>query len=84
MDLQEEFNLTIIFIAHDLSVVKHISSHVAVMYLGEIVEYNNVDEIFNNPQHEYTKTLLTAIPQPNPKGREKRKKERLDSKKYNM
>jgi len=84
MDLQEEFNLTIIFIAHDLSVVKHISSHVAVMYLGEIVEYNTVDEIFNNPQHEYTKTLLTAIPQPNPKGREKRKKERLDSKKYNM
>ena len=84
MDLQEEFNLTIIFIAHDLSVVKHISSHVAVMYLGEIVEYNEVNEIFNNPQHEYTKTLLTAIPQPNPKGREKRKKERLDSKKYNM
>lgn len=84
MDLQEEFNLTIIFIAHDLSVVKHISSHVAVMYLGEIVEYNTVDEIFNDPQHEYTKTLLTAIPQPNPKGREERKKERLDSKKYNM
>ena len=84
MDLQEEFNLTIIFIAHDLSVVKHISSHVAVMYLGEIVEYNEVEEIFNNPQHEYTKTLLTAIPQPNPKGREERKKERLDSKKYNM
>jgi len=84
MDLQEEFNLTIIFIAHDLSVVKHISSHVAVMYLGEIVEYNKVDEIFNNPKHEYTKTLLTAIPQPNPKGREERKKERLNSKKYNM
>ena len=84
MDLQEEFNLTIIFIAHDLSVVKHISSHVAVMYLGEIVEYNEVDEIFNNPKHEYTKTLLTAIPQPNPKGREERKKERLNSKKYNM
>ena len=84
MDLQEEFNLTIIFIAHDLSVVKHISSHVAVMYLAEIVEYNEVDEIFNNPQHEYTKTLLTAIPQPNPDGRDERKKERLDSKKYNM
>ncbi len=84
MDLQEEFNVTIIFIAHDLSVVKHISAHVAVMYLGEIVEYNEVNEIFNNPQHEYTKTLLTAIPQPNPKGREERKKERLDSKKYNM
>ncbi len=84
MDLQEEFNLTILFIAHDLSVVKHISSHVAVMYLGEIVEFNTVEEIFNNPQHEYTKTLLTAIPQPNPEGREERKKERLDSKKYSM
>ena len=84
MDLQEEFNLTIIFIAHDLSVVKHISSHVAVMYLGEIVEFNDVGEIFNNPQHEYTKTLLTSIPQPNPDGRDERKKQRLDSKKYNM
>ena len=84
MDLQEEFNLTIVFIAHDLSVVKHISSHVAVMYLGEIVEFNEVNEIFNNPQHDYTKTLLTAIPQPNPEGREERKKQRLDSKKYNM
>ena len=84
MDLQEEFNLTIIFIAHDLSVVKHISSHVAVMYLGEVVEFNEVDEIFNNPKHEYTRTLLTSIPQPNPKGRENRKKERLKTKKYNM
>lgn len=84
MDLQEEFNLTIIFIAHDLSVVKHISSHVAVMYLGEVVEFNEVDEIFSNPKHEYTRTLLTSIPQPNPKGRENRKKERLKTKKYNM
>jgi len=84
MDLQEEFNLTILFIAHDLSVVKHISSHVAVMYLGEVVEFNTVEKIFNNPQHEYTKTLLTAIPQPNPNGREERKRERLDSKKYSM
>ena len=84
MDLQEEFNLTILFIAHDLSVVKHISSHVAVMYLGEVVEFNTVEEIFNNPQHEYTKTLLTAIPQPDPDNREERKKQRLDSKKYSM
>ena len=84
MDLQEEFNLTIIFIAHDLSVVKHISSHVAVMYLGEIVEFNEVNEIFNNPNHDYTKALLTSIPQPNPKGRDKRKEERLKVKKYNM
>ena len=84
MDLQEEFNLTIIFIAHDLSVVKHISSHVAVMYLGEVVEFNEVNQIFNNPKHDYTKTLLTSIPQPNPEGREERKKERLKVKKYNM
>ena len=84
MDLQEEFNLTIIFIAHDLSVVKHISSHVAVMYLGEVVEFNEVNEIFNNPKHDYTKTLLSSIPQPNPKGREERKNERLKVKKYNM
>jgi len=84
MDLQEEFNLTIIFIAHDLSVVKHISSHVAVMYLGEVVEFNEVNEIFNNPKHDYTKTLLTSIPQPNPEGRKERKKERLKVKKYNM
>ena len=84
MDLQKEFNLTIIFIAHDLSVVKHISSYVAVMYLGEVVEFNTVDEIFNNPQHEYTKTLLTSIPQPTPDGREERKKLRLDSEKYSM
>ena len=84
MDLQEEFDLTIIFIAHDLSVVKHISSHVAVMYLGEVVEFNEVDKIFNNPKHEYTRTLLTSIPQPNPKGREDRKKERLKTKRYNM
>ena len=84
MDLQEEFNLTIIFIAHDLSVVKHISSHVAVMYLGEIVEYNDVDKIFDSPQHDYTKALLGSIPQPNPVGREQRKKERLKIKKYSI
>ena len=76
MDLQEEFNLTILFIAHDLSVVNHISTEIAVMYLGEVVEFNKTSEIFNNPQHQYTKTLLAAIPQPNPIGREERIKER--------
>jgi len=80
MDLQEEFDLTILFIAHDLSVVKHISTEVAVMYLGELVEYNSTKEIFNNPKHNYTKKLLTSIPQPNPTGRENRKKERLSNK----
>ena len=80
MDLQEEFDLTILFIAHDLSVVKHISTKIAVMYLGELVEFGNTEDIFSNPQHNYTKTLLTSIPYPNPKGREKRKQERLSIK----
>jgi len=79
MDLQQEFNLTIIFIAHDLSVVKHISTDIGVMYLGELVEFNSTEEIFSNPKHDYTKKLLSAIPQPNPKGREDRKKIRLKS-----
>ena len=77
MDLQEEFNLTILFIAHDLSVVKHISTDIGVMYLGNLVEFGTTDEIFSNPQHDYTKKLLSAIPQPNPEGREKRKEERI-------
>ena len=78
MDLQDEFNLTILFIAHDLSVVNHISTEIAVMYLGEAVEYNKTEEIFSNPQHKYTKTLLAAIPQPNPLGRKERIKKRKE------
>ena len=77
MDLQEEFNLSIIFIAHDLSVVKHISNRVGVMYLGELVEINSTKNIFDKPSHDYTKTLLKAIPEPNPEGRENRKLNRL-------
>ena len=77
MDLQKEFDLSIIFIAHDLSVVKHISDRVGVMNLGKLVEINNSNEIFSNPQHSYTKELLRAIPEPNPVGREDRKKKRL-------
>jgi len=80
MDLQEEFNLSIIFIAHDLSVVKHISDRIGVMYNGELVEINKTDYIFDRPSHDYTKELLRAIPQPNPTGREERKKERLSIK----
>ena len=76
MDLQEEFNLTILFIAHDLSVIKHISEEVAVMYLGDLVEFNTIDSVFNNPQHSYTKSLLNAIPVPTPLGREERKQKR--------
>ena len=78
MDLQEEFNLTILFIAHDLSVVKHISSEIGVMYLGNLVEFDSSKEIFTNPKHDYTKKLLSAIPHPNPIGREKRKAKRLN------
>ena len=78
MDLQNEFNLTILFIAHDLSVVNHISTEIAVMYLGEVVEYNKTEEIFKDPQHQYTKTLLAAIPQPNPDGRDERIKKRQE------
>ena len=80
MDLQKEFNLTILFIAHDLSVVKHISSHIGVMYLGNLVESGESEIIFKNPQHDYTKKLLKAIPIPNPDGREKRKNERINKK----
>ena len=77
MDLQDEFNLSILFIAHDLSVVKHISDRVGVMLSGELVEIQNTNQIFNHPKHDYTKELLRAIPQPDPKGREERKVQRL-------
>lgn len=62
LDLQEEFNLTYVFISHDLSVVEHISDRIIVMYYGDIVEASDVDSLFTAPQHEYTKKLLSAIP----------------------
>ena len=68
-DLQDEFGLSYIFIAHDLSVVRYLSDRVAVMYLGRIVEIGTTDEIFKDPQHPYTKALLSAIPIPDPRRR---------------
>jgi dipeptide transport system ATP-binding protein len=61
-DLQDEFKLTYVFISHDLSVVKYIADEVMVMYYGEAVEYGSRDEVFSNPQHDYTKTLFAATP----------------------
>tara|TARA_B100000029_G_scaffold102532_1_gene92947 strand:- start:204 stop:1067 length:864 start_codon:yes stop_codon:yes gene_type:complete len=78
MDLQEEFNLTILFIAHDLSVVKHISTDIGVMYLGDLVEFGTTKDIFSKPKHDYTNKLLSAIPHPDPKGRDKRKQQRIN------
>lgn len=64
MDLQDSMGLTYMFITHDLSVVRHISTHIAVMYLGQVVEYAPSQELFDDPKHPYTKALLSAIPIP--------------------
>ncbi len=66
LDLQKNLHLSYLFISHDLSVVKHVSDRVAVMYLGKIVEMAGADQIYHNPRHAYTKALLSAIPMPDP------------------
>jgi len=65
-DLRDKFNLTYLFIAHDLSVVRHLCHRVAVMYLGKVVELAECDELFDNPMHPYTRALLNAVPIPDP------------------
>ena len=65
-DLREKFGLTILFIAHDLSVVKYFSDRIGVMYFGNMVELASSDELFKNPMHPYTRSLLSAIPLPDP------------------
>ncbi|MFN3455851.1 MAG: ABC transporter ATP-binding protein [Pseudobdellovibrio sp.] len=72
MELQKKLGLTYVFIAHDLKVVEHVSTKVAVMYLGQIVEMADATELYQNPKHPYTKALLSAIPIPDPKPREER------------
>jgi oligopeptide/dipeptide ABC transporter ATP-binding protein len=69
LELQKEMGLSYLFIAHDLAVVKHLSDHIAVMYLGRIVEYADADRLYRQPRHPYTRALIAAIPVPDPGGR---------------
>jgi peptide/nickel transport system ATP-binding protein len=71
-DLQAEFNLTYLFISHDLSVVEYIANRVAVMYVGKLVEVARTSELFGAPKHPYTEALLSAVPKTNPKQKSKR------------
>ncbi len=70
--LKEDFNLTFLFISHDLSVIKYLSDRIAIMYLGEVVEIGRTEEIFKNPKHPYTKALLSSVPELNPQDEKER------------
>jgi peptide/nickel transport system ATP-binding protein len=70
--LQSEFDLTYLFVAHDLSVIEHISDRVAVMYVGKLVEMADTEEIYPNPKHPYTEALMSAVPTPDPRAEKQR------------
>ncbi len=84
LKLQMEMNLAIIFISHDLSVVRQVSDNVAVMYFGKMVEYGPAKQVYQAPQADYTKTLLSAIPINHPKDRKNKRKAEVNSKKNNV
>jgi len=73
-DLRPDLNLTYLFIAHDLALVEHVSDRVAVMYLGRIVELADARDLYHEPRHPYTRSLLSAVPRPKPEGRESRRR----------
>ncbi len=77
-DLQKEFALTYLFVAHDLSVVQHVSDRVAVMYVGKLVELASTEELYFRPRHPYTEALMSAVPRPDPRGRRKGSRIRLE------
>jgi oligopeptide/dipeptide ABC transporter ATP-binding protein len=77
-DLQDEFQLSYVFIAHDLSVVRHISDRIAVMYLGNIVEVGPAEEVYTNPRHPYSVALLSAVPEPDPDHARRAQRVRLE------
>ena len=76
-EIQKQFGLSYLFISHDLGVVKHMCDHISIMYRGRLVETGKRDDIYNNPQHIYTKRLIAAIPEVNPNHRESNKSKRL-------
>ncbi len=79
MELQEEMGLSLIFIAHDLSVVKHISTRVMVLYLGNVMEISESDQLYRAPGHPYTEALISAVPIPDPKAEASKKVMILDA-----